>query len=82
MFEIRVPEIAKSEAKPYLGRWFKEEGDAITAGEPVVEIFTPSGRIEVEAPATGVLSDIRVRDGEYVQANSVLGIIGPKETEY
>jgi pyruvate dehydrogenase E2 component (dihydrolipoamide acetyltransferase) len=76
--EIRAPEIAHSEMKPSVTRWLKSIGDAVTIGEPLLEIVTSNGTVEVTAPATGVLSGVRFRDGEFIQTNAVLGTI----TEY
>ena len=76
--EIRAPEIGKSESKPYIGRWFKRVGEAVTAGDPLVEIETEDETIEVQAPTTGVLSEIFLLNGQYLQAGALLGII----TEY
>jgi pyruvate/2-oxoglutarate dehydrogenase complex dihydrolipoamide acyltransferase (E2) component len=76
--EIRAPDLARSEMKPSVTRWLKSIGDAVTAGDPLLEIVTNDGTVEITAPATGVLSEVRFRDGEFIQANSVLGTI----TEY
>jgi pyruvate/2-oxoglutarate dehydrogenase complex dihydrolipoamide acyltransferase (E2) component len=76
--EIRAPEVAKSEMKPSVTRWLKSIGDAVTMGEPLLEIVTNNGTVEIKAPATGVLSEVCFRDGQFIQAHSVLGMI----TEY
>ena len=76
--EIRVPKIGVSAAKASIGRWFKRVGDPVSVDEPLVEIETDGKTVEVTAPATGVLSDILLRDGESVKAGTQLGTI----TEY
>ena len=76
--EIRVPKIGASETKASIGRWFKRVGDPVSLDEPLVEIETDGTTVEVTAPATGVLSDILLRDGEGVKADTLLGTI----TEY
>jgi 2-oxoglutarate dehydrogenase E2 component (dihydrolipoamide succinyltransferase) len=76
--EIRVPKIGASATKASIGRWFKRVGDPVSLDEPLVEIETDGTTVEVTAPATGVLSDILLRDGEGVKADSLLGTI----TEY
>jgi pyruvate/2-oxoglutarate dehydrogenase complex dihydrolipoamide acyltransferase (E2) component len=72
--EIRVPKIA-GVLILYVGRWFKSVGDPVTIGEPIVEIDTYNMTHEIQAPATGILSKILVRDGRYVEAGMVLGTI-------
>lgn len=73
--EIRAPEIAQSEMKPSVTRWLKSVGDAVTMGEPLLEIVTSKGTLEITAPATGVLSEVRFGDGQFIQADAVLGTI-------
>jgi pyruvate/2-oxoglutarate dehydrogenase complex dihydrolipoamide acyltransferase (E2) component len=72
--EIRVPKIA-GVSNLSVGRWFKRVGDPVSTGEPVVEIDTYSMTHEIQAPATGVLSKILVRDGGSVEPGTVLGTI-------
>ncbi len=62
----------------YIGRWFKKVGGTVTLGEPIVEIETDGTTLEVEAPATGVLSSITLTDGQSVRSGDCLGTI----TEY
>jgi pyruvate/2-oxoglutarate dehydrogenase complex dihydrolipoamide acyltransferase (E2) component len=50
-------------------------GDPVTIGEPVVEIDTYNMTHEIKAPATGILSEILVRDGGYAEPGTVLGMI-------
>jgi 2-oxoglutarate dehydrogenase E2 component (dihydrolipoamide succinyltransferase) len=76
--EIRVPKIGSSTTKASIGRWFKHVGDPVSVDEPLVEIETDGKTVEVTAPATGVLSDILLRDGESAKADTLLGTI----TEY
>lgn len=74
MPEIKVPTIAGS-SKLSIGRWFKREGDPVTFQEPLVEIDTDNVTREIQAPATGILSKILVRDGGTVEPGTVLGMI-------
>ena len=73
--EIRVPEIRASATKASIGRWFKRVGDPVSIDEPLVEIETDGTAVEVAAPATGVLSEILLRDGQSVKAGTLLGTI-------
>ncbi len=73
--EIRVPTIADAGPRLSLGRWFKQVGDPVTSGEPVVEIDTDNVTHEVHAPVTGVLSKILVNDGGSVESGTLLGTI-------
>lgn len=75
MAKIEVPKLAGTRLS--VGRWFKRQGDPVTAQEPVVEIETDTDGVthELAAPVTGVLSRILVRDGESVKPGTVLGVI-------
>lgn len=55
--------------------WHKQPGDPVKTGELVVTVETAKAATDIEAPATGVLEDIRARIGEEVAVGSVLGII-------
>ena len=56
--------------------WLKKVGDRVTAGEPIAEVETDKTTVELEAPATGVLEDIRVAAGtEDVEVGSVLALV-------
>jgi 2-oxoglutarate dehydrogenase E2 component (dihydrolipoamide succinyltransferase) len=76
--EIRVPKIGVSTVRASIGRWFKRVGGPVSADEPLVEIETDGATVEVAASATGVLSQIFLRDGAKVEAGTLLGTI----TEY
>ena len=76
--EIRVPKIGAFATKASIGRWFKRVGDPVSLDEPLVEIEIDGTTVEVTAPATGVLSDIQLTDGQTVGAGALLGTV----TEY
>lgn len=56
-------------------QWLKAEGDAVTEGEPIVEIETAKATQAVEAPTSGRLSKILVAVGETVPVNTQIGSI-------
>ena len=74
--DIKVPTLGESVTEATVGQWFKKEGDAVAADEPVVELETDKVTIEVPAPAAGTLASILVRDGETVGVGALLGSIG------
>ena len=73
--EIRVPKIAASATRASIGRWFKRVGDPVSLDEPLVEIETDGTTVEVSASVTGVLSEIRVQQGETVPVATVVAVI-------
>jgi pyruvate/2-oxoglutarate dehydrogenase complex dihydrolipoamide acyltransferase (E2) component len=72
--EIKVPKIA-ADSRLSVGRWFKRVGDPVSIGEPVVEIDTDNITHEIQAPATGILSKVLVKDGGSVEPGTVVGTI-------
>ncbi|VFU09843.1 2-oxoglutarate dehydrogenase complex dihydrolipoyllysine-residue succinyltransferase [Methylocella tundrae] len=83
--EIRVPTLGESVSEATIGRWFKKAGDAVKADEPLVELETDKVTLEVNAPSSGVLAEITVKDGETVGVGALLGQISdsgaPAKTE-
>jgi len=74
--EIHVPELGESVADATVGRWLKQEGDQVAAGEPLVELETDKINFEVEAEEDGVLQSIAKGEGETVGVGDVIGTIG------
>jgi 2-oxoglutarate dehydrogenase E2 component (dihydrolipoamide succinyltransferase) len=73
--EITVPQLGESIVEATVGRWQKNEGDAVTAGEPLVVLETDKVNVEVSAPGDGVLSSIVKHEGETVGVGAVLAQI-------
>jgi 2-oxoglutarate dehydrogenase E2 component (dihydrolipoamide succinyltransferase) len=74
--EIHVPELGESVADATVGRWLKQEGEAVKSGEPLVELETDKINFEVEAEQDGVLESIAKGEGESVNVGEVIGTIG------
>src|SRR4051812_3015448 len=72
---VVVPEVGESIVDARVAKWLKKEGDAVSAGEPLVELETDKIDLEVSAPKAGVLSRIAHGDGADVKVGEVLGVI-------
>lgn len=57
-------------------RWFKNEGDEVKAGEPLLEVMTDKVNMEVEAPVSGVLRKIIAKPDDVVPVKKPIAIIG------
>jgi 2-oxoglutarate dehydrogenase E2 component (dihydrolipoamide succinyltransferase) len=83
--EIHVPELGESVADATVGRWLKQEGEAVKSGEALVELETDKINFEVEAEQDGVLQSISKAEGETVNVGEVIGTLGegaaPEQTE-
>ncbi len=73
--EITVPQLGESIVEATVGQWRKGEGDAVTAGEPLVELETDKVNVEVTSPGDGVLSSIVKHEGETVGVDEVLALV-------
>ncbi|MGV0759284.1 2-oxoglutarate dehydrogenase complex dihydrolipoyllysine-residue succinyltransferase [Tistrella mobilis] len=74
--EIKVPSLGESVTEATIGQWFKKVGDRVEADEPLVELETDKVTLEVNAPASGVLTDILAEEGADVEVGALLGVIG------
>jgi 2-oxoglutarate dehydrogenase E2 component (dihydrolipoamide succinyltransferase) len=75
MIAIKVPPLGESIVEATVSRWLKQEGDAVAAGDTLVELETDKVTLEVNAPAAGVLGEIVAREGETVGVAALLGMI-------
>jgi 2-oxoglutarate dehydrogenase E2 component (dihydrolipoamide succinyltransferase) len=73
--EIRVPSLGESIVEATISQWLKQEGDAVAAGEPLLEIETDKVNLEIPAEQAGVLVSIAKAEGETVTIGDVLGIV-------
>src|SRR5437879_5154168 len=73
--EIVMPQMGESIVEGTITKWLKKQGDKIQRDEPLFEISTDKVDAEIPAPASGVLSEIKVTEGTTVQVNTVVGTI-------
>lgn len=57
-------------------KWFKNEGDSVSEGEPLLEVMTDKVNMEVEAPVSGVLRKILAEVDDIVPVQDPIAIIG------
>jgi len=70
-----MPALGTARGTGRLVRWLKREGDRVATGEPLLEVEAEKAVVEVEAPGSGVLWGLRVREGEEVPAGTVLAYL-------
>ena len=75
MTDIRVPTLGESVTEATVGKWFKKAGDTVRADEVLAELETDKVTLEVNAPASGVLAEITVKEGATVTPGALLGQI-------
>src|SRR6266480_24603 len=74
--DIVMPQMGESIVEGTITKWLKKPGDKVQRDEPLFEISTDKVDAEIPAPASGVLQEIKVPEGNTVQVNTVVGVIG------
>ena len=73
--KILVPVLGESITEATVSKWLKEEGDAVSADEPIVELETDKVNLEVPSPVSGVLIKINSKNGATVEVGALLGSV-------
>lgn len=74
--EVIMPKAGSEMVEGEIVKWFKQEGDEVKAGEPLLEIVTDKVNMEVEAEGTGTLLKILAQAGEVVPVVTTIAWIG------
>jgi pyruvate/2-oxoglutarate dehydrogenase complex dihydrolipoamide acyltransferase (E2) component len=80
LYEIKVPEAGFGIAEATIVEWFNNIGDAVQEGEPIVAVETEKVTVEIPAPGSGILTEIRCQVGTVVPVGEVLGVIATEAT--
>src|SRR5215216_7002284 len=72
---VTLPALGESVTEGTVTRWLKKEGEKVEADEPLLEVSTDKVDTEIPAPASGVLSAIRVGEDETVEVGVELAVI-------
>lgn len=75
--EVIIPRLGSSDEADEVKvlRWIKKEGEQVRKGEALLEVETDKVNVEIEAPESGLLEEVRFKEGEVVASNSVVAII-------
>ena len=72
---VTMPRLGESVSEGTVTRWLKKEGERVEADEPLLEVSTDKVDTEIPAPASGVLSSIKVAEDETVEVGVELAVI-------
>lgn len=78
--EIIVPPMGESISEATIARWLKNKGESVAMDEPLVELETDKVTVEVGSPATGILTDVLVKQGETVNVGTLVGRVTEGES--
>ncbi len=76
--DVVMPQMGVSVSEGTVTRWLKQEGEAVQADEPLLEISTDKVDTEVPSPGSGVVQQILVPEGETVEVGTRLAVIAPE----
>ena len=72
---VKMPQLGESITEGTISKWLKQPGDQVKKYEGLVEIITDKVNAEVPAPLTGVLKEIKVKEGATVTVGTEIAII-------
>src|SRR4051812_4246134 len=73
--EVVMPQMGESIAEGTITKWLKNVGDHVERDEPLFEILTDKVDAEIPAPAAGTLTEIKFKEGETVEINTVVAVL-------
>jgi len=76
MYEIKMPRFGLTMESGFIEKWFKEEGEKVKEGEPLLEVSSEKITNEVASPASGILLKIIGKEKEEIKVGTVIAIIG------
>jgi pyruvate dehydrogenase E2 component (dihydrolipoamide acetyltransferase) len=76
MADVTLPQLGETVTEGTITQWFKNVGDTVTADEPLFEVSTDKVDTEVPSPVSGVLTEIRVPEGDTVDVGTVIAVVG------
>jgi pyruvate dehydrogenase E2 component (dihydrolipoamide acetyltransferase) len=77
---VVMPALEMAQETGKIISWLKKEGDAISKGEPLLEIETDKAVVEIEASADGVLAGVKSHEGDVVPVGvTIAWIVAPGE---
>jgi len=75
LIEVKVPVLPESITEATLVNWHKKAGDAVKRDENLVDVETDKVVLELPAPGSGIVTEIRKPDGATVSAQEVIAVI-------
>ena len=73
--EVIMPALGMAQDEGVLLRWLKKEGEMVEAGEPLMEVATDKVDVQVEAPASGLLTGVNAQEGDEIPVGQVIAFI-------
>ncbi|MGF9826967.1 biotin/lipoyl-containing protein, partial [Brevibacillus agri] len=75
MVEFKLPDVGEGMHEGEILKVLVRPGEAVVQDQPVIEVQTDKVSAELSAPATGVVQEIRIAEGDTVEVGTVLLVI-------
>lgn len=79
--EIKVPALGESVSEATIAKLYKKVGDFIKTDELLVELETDKVTLEVNAPSDGIVSELKVKEGDNVEVGNLIALIQPADAK-
>ena len=79
---IRMPKMSDTMTEGTIVAWHKKVGDKVKSGDLLAEVETDKATMELESYETGTLLYVGLKEGEAVQVDAIIAIIGEAGTDY
>ena len=76
MADVVLPQLGETVTEGTITQWFKKVGDTVAADEPLFEVSTDKVDTEVPSPIAGVVTEIRVAEGDTIDVGSIVAVVG------
>ncbi len=73
--EIKVPALGESVSEAGIAKLYKKVGDSVKADELLVELETDKVTLEVNAPKSGVITSLSVKEGDNVKVGDLIAVM-------
>ncbi|MGE4616909.1 MAG: biotin/lipoyl-containing protein, partial [Gammaproteobacteria bacterium] len=80
LIEVKVPALAESVPDAALLDWFKQVGERVERGDNLIDLETDKVTLEIAAPESGVITELRKQTGDIVLEDEVLAVIDTEGT--
>jgi pyruvate dehydrogenase E2 component (dihydrolipoamide acetyltransferase) len=79
---VRMPKMSDTMTEGVIAKWHKKVGDTVKSGELMAEIETDKATMDYESFNEGIVLHLGAKEGEAVQVNDVLAVVGKKGEDF
>jgi len=75
IYEMVLPRLGHAMTEGEVAHWYKAVGEHVEKDEPLLDVVAQKVTVTVESPVTGIVTEIRVPDGETVPVGTIIALI-------